>query len=326
MALPTAQLGSLGNMSMPYSIPTYEKGPGVLEKAIASFLVNAASGVAQRGAENVMSRDYAKEFGEDPAKGFGRLLGPKVGERDAQLRRQNTFNTNESQKDRDFRSSENVLNGMQQAGRDQVAAEERRGLQESEIDARTQSEGVRMMNELLQSSQNNDARMALEMEQNLGREAQIASEYKARAGLPSEQMSQLVLDRMRKQMGGGGGASGQTPDGAAAVNPNIAKFAQGGAATGASAAPAGPQGDFVSNQDDVAKLLAQGYTPEDIMRILTRQQDTNDAAQKLPLPDINAQSTQPQLDPELLKTLQGLGLLAAPGVPEMPVNNFRQLR
>ena len=73
MALPTAQLGSLPNMSMPYSIPTYAKS-SASQEAIASFLAGLAGSVGSNLGQNVMSRDYA----ETPAGFFSKLVsGPK---------------------------------------------------------------------------------------------------------------------------------------------------------------------------------------------------------------------------------------------------------
>jgi hypothetical protein len=91
MSLPTATLGQLPTMSMPYSIPTYEKPPSIWEKALASFLVNAAGSVAQQAGHNVMSKDNSAEFGEKPATWFQHLMGGGVSDEEARQRRQNTF-------------------------------------------------------------------------------------------------------------------------------------------------------------------------------------------------------------------------------------------
>lgn len=115
MALPTAQLGQLPSMNMPYSIPTVEKGPKIWERALAQFLVNAAGGLATQGAENVMSRDYASEFGEDPATGWGRLTqGPKVGAEAAEQRRQLAAQQKAAEDNRMFQAA---LAGYEDEGR-----------------------------------------------------------------------------------------------------------------------------------------------------------------------------------------------------------------
>lgn len=58
MALPSAQLGGMPNMNFPGYVPVVQKRPNMWEQALASFLANAAGGVATGMTENALSREY----------------------------------------------------------------------------------------------------------------------------------------------------------------------------------------------------------------------------------------------------------------------------
>lgn len=144
MALPTAPLGQLPNMSMPYSIPTYDKGPSIWEKALASFLVNAAGGAAQQGVDNVMSRDYAGEFGETKAGGLSKLInGPQVRADDAKIRRQQAFTREENELAREATAGQNeadAANALLRLDRQAQTGSEMQALQDMNADLRTSRE------------------------------------------------------------------------------------------------------------------------------------------------------------------------------------------
>lgn len=69
MALPTAPLGQLPNMNMPYARQTYEVGPKLWERALMQFLSGVATQAGQNAVNNAMSRDYA----DKPAGFFSKL-------------------------------------------------------------------------------------------------------------------------------------------------------------------------------------------------------------------------------------------------------------
>ncbi len=76
MALPSAQLGSLGGINVPSFVPVtqVQKQPKLWQQALLSVLASTATNVAGQGVQNAMSRDYAAE----PASGFDKLVsGPK---------------------------------------------------------------------------------------------------------------------------------------------------------------------------------------------------------------------------------------------------------
>ena len=312
MALPTAQLGQLGNMSMPYAIPTYEKGPNIFEKALATFLVNAAGGVAQQGAQNVMSRDYAKDVGQTPAGAWSKLVsGPQVTAEQAKQIRAEKFTAGENEADRMARAGQSDADAANALLR--LDRQGQQGLDE---------QSLRDMNALLRGDREISASAAHDTRviegQNTrdqadltNRRALLEREYELKRGMPDNQLTQTIVDRMRSQ----GLGTGQPQASTQGVNPNIAAFARnaGQAVTGAAAQgfDMPPAPDFVSGPDDVARMLQQGMTPEQILGIVQKQQMVNSAAQSHPLvsPDAAAPS---QVDPRLAALVQQLGLSNQP--------------
>lgn len=76
MALPSAQLGQLPSMQVPFYTPVVpvSKEPKAWEKALLSILTNTAANVVSRGVENFMQPDYA----ETPRTGFSKFWsGPQ---------------------------------------------------------------------------------------------------------------------------------------------------------------------------------------------------------------------------------------------------------
>lgn len=77
MALPSAQLGQMPTMQMPFYIPTqhYQKEPKAWEKALLSILTSAGGAVLGQGIQNSMQPDYAPQ----PATGFSKFWnGPTI--------------------------------------------------------------------------------------------------------------------------------------------------------------------------------------------------------------------------------------------------------
>ncbi len=84
MALPTASLGSLPSLNLPYAVPRYEVTRG-RDKLLTALAVALAQGVGQNVVGNVMSRDYADQVKQTPAGFWSKLVsGPQVNE--AQLK------------------------------------------------------------------------------------------------------------------------------------------------------------------------------------------------------------------------------------------------
>lgn len=276
MALPTAQLGQLSQMSMPYSIPTYEKGPGVLEKALGALLVNAATGVASHATENAFAHDNAQEFGKEDAGFWSRLVhGPTVDNRSAEQMRGEKFTAGESQKQRDFTASESDFDRMLQGTRDETAARNASlGRQEAgQIDLDRQDLADR--NAQLRGDRSEAGAKERNDADNAARLEQIRLEGSNRANLPSEQINNIIMDKLRGATGHGA-TPGGPPTVAGVINPNIANFAK--QAVGAilpsdpmaGAAPAQPA-DYYSSEADL-----QGMQTDARNAVMGKQQAVRD--------------------------------------------------
>ena len=279
MALPTAQLGQLGTMSMPYSIPTYEVGPSIWEKALGALLVNTATGAAQHGMDNVFAHDNAKEFGQAPASTWQRLLhGPTIDDRTATQRREQTFNAGESEKQRKFTASEADFNRLFEGTRDDAAARNAQILQDTrnrdELDRQTLAD----LNAQLRGDRAEAGANARNEADNAARLAQIDAEYKARGGLPSEQINNVIVERLRNQLGLGGQTrvNNSIEPGKASVSSAAADYLSnvvGGGTGSPSVSAATPdygfpgKPDYYSSASDLA-----GLPPEIRDLVMQRQQ------------------------------------------------------
>lgn len=266
MALQSAPLGQLPSMNMPYAIPTYEKPPSLLEKALASIITAAGTSAASQGAENLMSRDYATAADGGPATGFGRLLGPKVGKAQEMQRQSQTFQGGQNEAQRKFEAdqlAQKLLN--EQGAADARAANERLlagDVRQSRLD------------EQLLADKNAQARLDRELS---GREADTRlraqleaqnPETQARAGLYQAQGKKYNLDArfledmMNSRKPGGATAPGG-PQVSDADRAAMQKLRQG--QTGAPASPDVPVSDFLGAMADtpVGKTLGivSGVTP-----------------------------------------------------------------
>lgn len=96
MALPTAPLGQLGNMTMPYAIPTYEVRRG-RDQVLTALAAGIAQQLGSQLVENAMSRDYA----ENPAGFWSKLVaGPKENRAQFETRQERTMKAEQAEKDR----------------------------------------------------------------------------------------------------------------------------------------------------------------------------------------------------------------------------------
>lgn len=96
MALPTAPLGQLGNMSMPYAIPTYEVRRG-RDQVLTALAAGLAQQLGGQLVENAMSRDFA----EKPAGFWSKLVaGPKENRAQFEGRQERTMKAEQAEKDR----------------------------------------------------------------------------------------------------------------------------------------------------------------------------------------------------------------------------------
>lgn len=88
MALPTAQLGQMPTLQMPFYIPVtpYEKHPKAWQQALISIMAQTGANALGKGVENYMQPDYAPQ----PATGMDKFLhGPMISQQRAgELERQ----------------------------------------------------------------------------------------------------------------------------------------------------------------------------------------------------------------------------------------------
>ncbi len=80
MALPTASLGQLPSLNMPYQIPTYEVRRG-RDQILTAMLAQMGAALGTNLVENSLSRDYAAEMGQKPAGFWSRLVNGPVADR-----------------------------------------------------------------------------------------------------------------------------------------------------------------------------------------------------------------------------------------------------
>lgn len=284
MSLPTAQLGQLPQMNLPYSRQYYQKEPNIWQKALASFLVNAAGSVATKGADNAMSHDYAQEFDKTPASGLSRLLGPTVSANDAQQMRQQQFVGGENTADRQARAgladAEMANQGLRQDKQIQAGLDER--------DLADMNAGVRQDRALTAESQRTDKdiegrRILQQLEETAynkrpdvqGRAAVDAATAR-KYGVEAD-FQKSIMDTLAKS--GKGGAQPQTSTGTP-ISSAIMNFAQGG---GSGSTPVGVD-------DRITGLLNSGQTSDQIVNTLSpsltpRQQAVQNSAAALGVQD-----------------------------------------
>lgn len=304
MSLQSAPLGQLPSMSMPYSIPRYEKPQGVLQKALTALLVNAAGTAATQGTQNLLSTDHAAEFGQDPRSGFGRLLNPVVNDREAEQRRSLAFTGAEGQRTREFQQSE-----LDQRLTAEAA--------QREADARNAQlfEGVRQQGGL-------DERELADRNAQLRLDRQLAGEQvntRLKASLEGTDPESVARTGLYKAQGGKYNSDAAFQNHMLEMLSRSGKPAPGTPAAGVTEADraamhavrqgqgqpsiANPASDYVAGPADIAQYLAQGVSPEEIAARIGRQQAVNARAQARPLPD-----TTPIVDPRLAALIQQLGL------------------
>lgn len=189
MALPTAQLGSLPNMSMPYSVPTYSKSSATQE-AIAGFLAGLATNVGSNLGSNLMSRDYA----EQPAGFFSKLVaGPKENRQQYGQRLERVAAERMAETEYTRRSAE--------SDKDRIF---RQGLEDRRLEDAARQRQIEMF---LRAEDNKAAleraqyewqeRAAIQDAEMRARREMIEAEYGLRAGLPSEKIKATEAELLR---------------------------------------------------------------------------------------------------------------------------------
>lgn len=106
MALPTAPLGQLANLNMPYSIPRYEVRRG-RDQVLTALAATVAQALGQKVIENAMSRDYAETAGVGENAGFwSRLVqGPTMNRQQFEQANQRAFGREQADLERTQRAN-----------------------------------------------------------------------------------------------------------------------------------------------------------------------------------------------------------------------------
>lgn len=312
MALPTAPLGQLPSMNMPYSIPRYEQPASIWEKALASFLVNAAGGAASQGVENVMARDYAGDFGEKPATGFSKLLGPKVGAQDARLRKGQQFE--QSMQASSQEAARKLAETNQQHDYDMERLRELNSgvaRQEGFTNA-SDMEYLKTLNEGDQLRRQIEGQLGLAKEkQNLENTSPLnvaQTSYYQGQGAKAQSEADFNRSLTIPQI-----ASGTTPPASGGPSPEDIAAAQALAARG-KAGVAAPQ-EALSLEQQIQKWLSEGKNPEDIKLLLNPGPNTtkqNKVQDQLILQDANTAASAQQQAQTIQEIMRAAGLLSQP--------------
>ena len=143
MALPTAQLGQLSQLSVPYSIPTtlVDKRPRIWQQALASFLTNAASQAGQAAVSNEFEKENAPAFGQKATPWYQKFYqGAAINDKEAmQLR---DIKASDDQRKLieaglDRRSAAEIAGALNRTNITEAGAKERLGISEAGATGRT---------------------------------------------------------------------------------------------------------------------------------------------------------------------------------------------
>jgi len=303
-------------MNMPYSIPRYEQPASIWEKALASFLVNAAGGAATQGVENVMARDYAGDFGEKPASGFSKLLGPKVGAQDARMRKGQQFQ--ETMQQSEFEAAQKLAAEKQQHDYDMERLQGlNRGVERQEgFQNANDMEYLKSLNEGENLRRQIEGQLGLaERKQTLENQSPLTQ---AQTGYYSGlgEKARTEADFNRSLTGGQvPGTTAPASTGAAPNGPSPEDVAAARAlAERNKAGVAAPQ-EALSLEQQIQKWLSEGKTPEDIKLLLNPGPNTirqNKVQDRLLLRDANAAAQAQQQQQTVQEIMRAAGLLSQP--------------
>lgn len=290
MALPTAQLGGMPNMQMPYNIPvqTYSKEPKAWEKILLSIVGNVATQGLEAGVKNYMQPDYAPT----PATGLDKFLhGPTISQgraHDLDMQDIEQQRLDETQRnDRLNRMVEMTGKNKQQTGQlvNQTLATEGEAnrLEKERGDTALASENLR--NEALHRRLQDLIAQKDSMTRGRVADAQVG-EIRAQAGERTENanaralQTRLMLDALNAQRKQQGlpplDASGR--DVVAPPAQRLPGLPTAGGSNGFTA-PNSAMVPTPSTSDSITSLVNQGMSPDDVVAQLTDAQARQEAVQ-----------------------------------------------
>lgn len=277
MALPTAQLGQLSSINLPNYAPSSQKRPSIWSGVLANILASAGTNAADSVASNEFSRDYATQQGQDEATGWDKLLhGPTVNaQQNAQLNSEAAAREQLATKDQFDTEHEQEQQAFQQG----LHADTEKGATMRAEQERNTQLGI--------NADNLDRSLALSDQTQQGdtqrQAALLTAEAPTRQATADYQKSEMAKNAAQME-----GISIQNqllrnalpkPATAATVNPNIAKFAAGGASPQPSGGGVVPGSDTQSAEDSVQSMLNSGMSPAQVQQILMKQSQVQDSAQ-----------------------------------------------
>lgn len=305
MALPTAPLGQLPNMSTPYMVPTYNK-TSASQQALAAFLAQMAGSVGGQIGNNALSRDYA----DKPAGFWSKLVNGPVENR-----------TQKSQADlQAFEKGEHAMDRAAQsklAENAQMNAYNIAGLREEGDNKRLeQTLQSQKIAEFLRSGQALSGDAMHEAGANKRNQADIdarkalygpGQEADAKYKLAEAEKTFTMNEFLKKGLGQGtsatGGAPGASPADIEAAKAQMKSGGTGGQSYGYGPSDSQQQQSFQINPSDVQGLLAQGMSPQQIQEAQARQARTTQIAALLKNRDDVTAETQAAMQQELLKRM-----------------------
>lgn len=276
MALPTAQLGAMANLNTPSYVPVQviPRQPTIWQQALASFLTNTAGDVGQRLVTNEMEPEHAAEFGQTPTSGWDRLMhGAAVNDKEAaQMRDINSatslLGTREAGENTRLGLSETGANTRNSADLASRASEgtANRGLTQSEGIASRQAAHDQQVAEIQARMDQQKSLFANENITAVPKMVADVNEANARAILYGQQ-----ADTARRTAA----LIPQPPTTPvkAAINPNIAAFAQSG--------PVAPAAQPTSDADMIQSMLARGMSPDDATNAMQTLRDKQQGVQNI---------------------------------------------
>jgi hypothetical protein len=303
MALPTAQLGSMASLNVPSYIPSQvvRKEPKLWEAALAQLLTQAAGGVAGRGIENVMSRDYAPEFGMEKAGTLEKFIsGPRANERMmgkkvdvASQLALSELGAKDAQMGREYNTQQENLRAVdKRAGDLEMSTLRQRGDNAQMKFQGEQSAAQRQLQLMLaQINQTGDETRAMEQGTRDVNQSNERREDKQRTARSDALEQQVKIQKLMEEIKGAqrmgrfmdNAVDGKAKEGkAAGVNPNVAKF---GAGTKAPVRPVDPQMQEVFNrlttpsapinEQQLRQSLSapNAMSPEEMILLLLSQQN-----------------------------------------------------
>lgn len=282
MALPTAPLGQLSNLSVPHSMPMYQKPQSTLDKALQAFLVGVATQAGGQIAENTFSRDYA----DDKAGVLSKVVsGPKMGEREY-LQSQAQDHDYGMEQERNFNANQ----------RQQVGIDATRELSDREAINRAAEAELARIDQMIYGTSMEDQRSKNEMERllkgeemalNRGKELETLRDTNDDDRQTRAAQDAMALESLRRHL------EGTSPQGEyyrqqAIGQETINKVRQG----------------YLNNQNPQQQGMPQASEADQAAKAALRQQ-ANIAPQSEPIPGLE-EIQRPSR--EVLAALQALGL------------------